>query len=145
MWIIHYRDPSLGAVVIIVTEAERVANLVRGKLPDARQSSLIQDVGLFVTSHIRRQQAFEDQIILAVPQRAERDGGLHDFAGTWIGDAGPRAPAAGRAMHPVDHVVADVHRIGAVGKHGDAKGVAKSSGFEGLVTPARAFDPRLFY
>jgi len=42
-------------------------------------------------------------------------------------------------VDPIDHVVADVHGVGAVGEDGDLEGVAESGGFEGLVPPAGAF------
>ena len=58
-------------------------------------------------------------------------------------DGAADAPAARGAVHPVDHVVADVHGVGAVGQHGDLEGIAEAGGFEGLVPPARAFDQRL--
>ena len=55
------------------------------------------------------------------------------------------APAARRAMHPVDHVVADVHGVGAVGQHVHLEGVAEAGGLEGLVPPAGAFEQRLLH
>ena len=43
-------------------------------------------------------------------------------------------------MDPVDHVVADVHGVGAVGEDVDFEGIAEAGGLERLVPPARAFD-----
>ena len=85
MRIIHHRDPSLGAVVVIVAQAEGVAHFVRGQLADARQRGLVEDVGLLVAGGVGRKQAFEDQVILAVAQRAQGDGALDDLAGARIG------------------------------------------------------------
>ena len=45
-------------------------------------------------------------------------------------------------MHPVDHVVADVERIGVGRQHLDDESVRESRGLEGLVPPRRAFDER---
>ena len=43
-------------------------------------------------------------------------------------------------MDPVDHVVADVHRVGAHGQQLDLEGVAIAGGLERLVPPARPFE-----
>ena len=100
---------------------------------------------LLVAGDVRRGQPFEDQVVLPIAQRAERDGALDDLAGARIGDRSAGAPAARRAVDPVDHVVADVHRIGAVGQHRDLEAVAEAGRFERLVPPARAFDQRLLH
>jgi len=61
---------------------------------------------------------------------------LDDLARARIGDAPrPELQSARGSMHPVDHVVADVHRVGAVGQHIDLESVSKSRGFECLVPP----------
>ena len=86
MRIIHHRDPSLRAVVVIVPQAQRVADFMRGQLPDARQRRPIQNIGLFVAGRVRRKQPFEDQVILPVAQRAQRDRALDDLAGARIAD-----------------------------------------------------------
>ena len=65
--------------------------------------------------------------------------GLYDLAGARIGYGGARAPSACGAMHPVDHVVANVHGVSAIGEHVDLKCIAKSRGLECLVPPPRAF------
>jgi hypothetical protein len=54
--IVHHRNPALGAVVIIVAQAERVAHFVSGQLADARQRGLVQDVGLLGAVGVRREQ-----------------------------------------------------------------------------------------
>ena len=140
MRVVHHRDPALAAVVVVVAEAERVADFVRRELADALQRGLVEDRRTFIALGVGRQQAFEDHVVLAIAQRPERDRGLDDLAGARIGDRAARTPAARRAVHPVDHVVADVHRIGAVGQHVDLERVAEARGFERLVPPRRAFD-----
>ena len=65
--------------------------------------------------------------------------------GARVGHAAARAPAARRAVHPVDHVVADVHRVGVARQHLDDEGVAEAGGFERLVPPHRAFNQRLLH
>ena len=69
--IVHDGDPSLGAVVVVVAEPERVSDLVRGELTDALESGLVKDVGLLRAGGVRREQSFEDEVILAVAQGAE--------------------------------------------------------------------------
>ena len=85
MRVVHHRDPALVAVVVVVAEAERVADLVRRELADALQRRLVQHRRLLVAGRVRREQAFEDQVVLAIAQRAERDRGLDDLAGARIG------------------------------------------------------------
>ncbi len=63
-----------------------MADFVRGELADALERGLVQNVGLLVAGGVGREQAFEDQVVLAVAQGAERDGGLDDLAGARIGD-----------------------------------------------------------
>ena len=54
----------------------------------------------------------------------------------------PYRPATRRAVHPVDHVVADVHRVRIGRQHFDLKGVAEAGRLECLVPPRGAFDER---
>ena len=46
-------------------------------------------------------------------------------------------------MHPVDHVVANVHRVGVRRQHLDLKRVAKTSGLKRLIPPRSTFDQRV--
>ena len=46
-------------------------------------------------------------------------------------------------MHPLDDVVAHVHRVSALGQEFDAIGVLVASGLEGLGPPARAVEQRM--
>ena len=48
-------------------------------------------------------------------------------------------------MHPVDHAVADVHRVGAVGQHVHLEPVAEARRVERLRPPARALEQRLLH
>ena len=48
-------------------------------------------------------------------------------------------------MHPVDHVVADVHRIGIRRQHPDLKRVTKTGCFESLIPPRSSLDQRVLY
>ncbi len=145
MRVVHHRDPALGAVVVVVAEAQGVADLVGRQLANARQRRLVEDRGPFGASLVGRQQPFEDHVVLAVAQRPQRHRRLDDFAGARVGHAAAGAPAAGRAVHPVDHVVADVHRIGVGRQHLDLEGVAEAGGFERLVPPHGALDQRLLH
>ena len=143
MRVVHHRDPALAAVVVVVAEADRVADFVRRELADARERRLIENVGLFRAGLVRRQETFEDHVILAVAQRAERHRGLDDLARARIRHAAAGTPAARRAVHPVDHVVADVHRVGAGRQDVHLERVRESSGVERLTPPARAVEQRL--
>ena len=88
------------------------------------------------------QQPLGDHVVLADAQRAERDVALDDFAGARIGDRRAVAPAARRAVHPVDDVVADVERAGILRQQLDLERVAITRGLERLVPPARALEQR---
>ena len=64
-----------------------------------------------------------------------------DFAGAGIDYCGAVAPAASVAVDPLDHVVADVHGVGAGGENVDAEGAfGPAGGLEGLIPPASAFE-----
>ncbi len=143
MGIVHDRDPALSAVVVIVAQAEGMADFMGGELADASQGRAVEDVGLLVAGGVGREQSFEDQVILAVAQGAQGDGALDDLAGAGIVDRAAEAPAARGAVDPVDHVVADIHGIGALGQHGDFEGIAEAGGFKGLIPPAGAFEQRV--
>ena len=147
--VVHDGDGLFGCVGEaaggeVVGEAEGVAGLVRGELAGAlrgpwrawdreRVGGVCRDVG--------REQSFVDEVVLAAAERAEGDVALDDLAGAGIDDGGAVAPAAGVAMDPLDHVVADVHGVGAGGEDVDAEGSWRpAGGLEGLIPPARAFE-----
>src|SRR4029079_4008573 len=96
--IVHHRDPPLAAVVVLVAEAERVADLVRGELANARQRRPGEDVGVLAAVPVWGEQPLEDQVVLAVAEGSERDGGLDDLARPRVADRRAGAPAARRAM-----------------------------------------------
>ena len=97
---------------------------------------------LLGAGRVRREQAFENQVVLPHAQRAERDVALDDLARARIGNRIAVAPAARRTVDPRDRVVAHVHRVGAFGHDLDLEAVAEAGGLERLVPPARAFDQR---
>ena len=100
------------AGVVVVAQPERVADLVGSELADPGECHLRQCRRHLVAPHIRRQQPFGDQEILPDAERPEGDDALDDLAGARVGDRAATAPAAGRAVHPVDHVVAHVEVVG---------------------------------
>ena len=61
-----------------------------------------------------------------------------DLARARIRDGIAIGPSTRGAMHPLDDVVADIHRVSIRGQDFDAKCVAVSGSFERLVPPARA-------
>jgi hypothetical protein len=83
-----------------VADAERVADLVRRELTDASDRGLRQDRGRFGAGLVRREQALEDQVILPVAQRAERDGRLDDLAGARIRERRARCSSRGSSGGP---------------------------------------------
>ncbi len=93
-----------------------MAYLVRGQLAQARQDEVGQHPRMLVADDIRRGQPLADEVILLRAQRAEEDLTFDDLAGARIDNALAPAPAACRAVDPVDDVVTDVHRVGALGQ-----------------------------
>src|SRR5665213_2045119 len=138
--IVHDRDPALRAVVVIVTEAKRVSYFVGRKLTYAGKSGLVENVGLLGTRLVGRQQAFEDEVILTVAERAERHGCLDDFARARVRHGRAGRPAARGPVNPVDHVVADIHGVRSLGQHLHDEGVAEARRRERLLPPSRAFE-----
>src|SRR5205085_7225139 len=104
--------------------SEAVPDFVRGELADALEGGLVQDVGLLRAGDVGGKQALEDEVVLAVAEGAEEDGAANNLAGARVADGAAHAPAAGGAMDPVDHVVADVHGVGVGGEDVDFEGIA---------------------
>ena len=102
MRIVHDRDPPFRAVVVLVAEPERVTDLVRSELPEARDRRLRENGRGLGACLVRREQAFGDQIVLSIAQRSQRHGGLDDFTRAGIGDGRARAihPRVDR-LHPL--------------------------------------------
>ena len=118
---------------------------MRRQLPQAGQRHL---PGLFdqrarIGFVVGRQQRLGDQDVLAHALRAQVDGALDDFAGARIDQRIAVRPAAHVAMGPGDDVVADVHRVGALGHQLDPEAVGKAGLLEGFRPPARAIEQRL--
>ena len=128
----------------IVGEAEGVAGLMRGELAEALQDHGEHGVVRWRDGpalDVGTEQRLGDEVILAAAEGAESDIALHDLAGAWVGDGGAVAPAAGVAMYPLDHVIADVHGVGVGGEDVDLEGAfGPAGGLESLVPPACAFE-----
>ena len=134
--IVHHRRPPLAARDVIVLDPEGVAHLVGGQLANPRQRHLLGRDRSLVSLDERYQEALGDQIVLTNPERAQRDVPLDDFARPGIGHRGPVAPAASGSVDPLDHVVPDVHRVGAFGQQLDPERVLVPRRLEGLVPPS---------
>ncbi len=143
MRVVHHRDPALVAVVVVVAEAERVTGFVGRQLANSLERGVVEHGRPLCADGVRRQQPFEDHVVLTIAQRPERDRGLDDFAGARIGDGAAGTPAARRTVDPVDHVVADVHRVGVGRQHVHLEGVTEPGGLECLIPPAGALEQRL--
>ena len=138
--IIHHRIAALDARGEIVGEAERVADLVRGELPDPGERGGDGIVGRAACRHAGADERLEDEHVLADPERTEQHLALDDLAGPRVLDDLAVGPAAGRAIDPVDDVVAYVERVHSFGQHLDPEGVDIAGGLEGLAPPARPFE-----
>ncbi len=127
-WIIHHAGAPVGAGDEVVRQPQRVAHLVRGELADARQGQLdrvvaLSDLGQIVEARaagqvtvatrgrVGRDEAGSQQVVLPQPQAPQVDVPLEDLAGARIDHRGAVRPAAGGAVRPVYHVVAQIHRI----------------------------------
>src|SRR6516165_11944621 len=65
-----------------------------------------------------------------------------DFPGTRIDNTCTIGPATGRAMHPLNDVVAQIHRIGTLGQELNPKSVPVAGRFEGLIPPVGTLKKR---
>ena len=165
--VVHHGRAVAAARREIVLEAERVSHFVRGKLTNpgqgrrghgrpARRLVEIRQVGRVLRftrpgdSGRRRigrgdcaGEPATDEHVLPDAQGAEQDIALQDFARARVDDGPSVGPAARRAVHPVDHVVPNVHRIHVGGQHFHLEGVHEPSGLERLVPPRGTLDERL--
>jgi hypothetical protein len=82
----------------------------------------------------------EQEPVLAHAQRSQGHVPLDDLAGARIDHPAAVGPAAGRAVDPLDDVVAGVQRVGAGRQLLHPVGVVEPGRVEGLLPPARAFD-----
>ena len=140
--IIHHRGSPHRARRIIVLQPERVPHFVRRKLPQSRERHLLHLWRNWLSFFIRREQSLRDQKILPHAQRPERHLPLDNFPRPRIDDAFAIRPAARRAMHPLNHVVAQIHRVRALRHHLDAKRIPVSCCLKRLLPPVRAFQQR---
>ena len=140
--IIHHAGAVVHAGGEVVRQAQRVADFMRRQLPQARQHHALHLRRNRLAFHVGREQAFHDHVVLPPAQRTERHLALDDFAGARVGDARAIRPSARGAMHPLDHVIADVHEVGAFRHQLEAERVAIARRFERLVPPAAAFEQR---
>lgn len=144
--IIHDGGPVFDAGGEVMGESQGVPYLMRGKLPDPGQRHFLHFPGHGFPVDIGLQQSFGDEEVLPVPVRAKGDDAFYDFPGPWIYIGKPigKCPLGrSRPVHPVDHVVADIHRIGAFRQFPDLKGVFETGRLKGLVPPGGAFDQGL--
>ena len=117
-------------------------DFMRRKLPQPRQRHLL---------HLRRnrfalfvgcKETFRNQKILPHSQRPERHVTLDDFARARINHRRAIRPPARRAVHPLNHVVPQVHQVRAFRQELHSKSVFVASGLKRLIPPPRAFEQR---
>ncbi len=113
-------------------------DLVRRELADARQGEHAPDrrAGRCRVSAGARE-PLEQQPVLAHAQRAQADVTLELLAGARIDHTSAVRPAARRAVHPLDDVVAHVQRVGALGQELDPEGVVETGRLERLQPTSR--------
>src|SRR5688572_19180533 len=100
MRIVEYRDPARLAVVVVVPDAERVADFVGRELADAGERPLEDVLRHLGAGLVGAEQPLGDHVVLADTKGSQRHDAFDDLAGPWIGHAGAGAPAASGAMHP---------------------------------------------
>ena len=123
-------------------QADRVTHLVRRQLPEPRERHLRERLGGRVFVLERRQKALGDEEVLPDAQGTERHDALQDLACPRIGHGTAVGPPARRPVDPLDHVVADVERVGALRQQFHPERVHVPRRLEGLVPPARAVEQR---
>ena len=145
MGIIHHRSAlaqRTGGKVM--RQPQRVPHLMRCQLPHPCQDHGLQRIvrGQRRAIEIRIDQRLRNHKVLARAQRSQRHLAFDDLARPRIDHAFAVGPSPGVAMHPLDHVVANVHRVRALRQHLDPECIAIACSLEGLVPPASAFDQR---
>ncbi len=124
----------------VVLEAEGVADLVGGELTGAGEDHVAHGGGNGGSVEVGSEEGLGDKVVLTGAETAEGDLAFDDFSGAGVGDGLSVAPAASGAVDPLDHVVADIHGIGAFGEDFHAEGVLESGGLKGCGPPACAFN-----
>ncbi len=140
--VVHHRRPPVGAGGEVVVHAEGVTDLVGRQLPDPRQRDLDRVISSTGSQIVGADQTLEEQPVLAHPQRTERHVALDHLPGARVDDAAAIGPAAGRAVDPLDHVVAGVETVGPFREQLDAKRVDEAGGLECLGPPTGPFEQR---
>ena len=140
--IIHHRRAMHRARGVVVLEPQRVAHFMRRQLPQPGQRHLLHLRRERLALFIRRQQRFRNHIVLPHAQRTQRHVPLDDFSRARIDYSRAIRPSARRAMHPLDHVVAQVHHVRAFRQQLHAKRIFVARGLKRLVPPARPLQQR---
>src|SRR4051794_25781255 len=110
-----------------------MSHFMRCELTQAAYCHLFHLLRCGFSVFVWSKQAFCNKEVLTYAKRTQVDMSLHDFTGTWIRDRSAVRPSAGRAMHPVDQIVAYVHRVGAFRENLHPKCILIAGGFKGLV------------
>ena len=109
--VVHDRRPAIGAGGEVVGQTESVTDLVGRQLPNASQGQLDRVIEFTAAGLPGPRQTLEEQTVLTHTQRAQPDVALDHLPRSWIDHTATVGPASGRAMHPLDDVVADVQQI----------------------------------
>ena len=151
---------AIGARHVVVRKAERVPHFVCRELSHAGERHLDRCSAFTDLSEVfeaRRgaqcaavqrsrvvgegaDHSFPHQVVLPESQAPEIHVPFDDLTRARVRDRSAVGPAARRSMGPVDHAVADVHRVRAFRKHFHAKGVDETGRLESLVPPPRAVE-----
>src|SRR5215813_5505787 len=124
-----------------------MSDFVRRELPQARERHLLHlgssaGRGKRCPFLVRRQQSLRNQIILPHTQRTQRDLPFDDFSRTRIQHAHSVGPSSRRAVHPLNHVVAQSHHVRALRQQLHAERVFIACCFKRLVPPPRTLKQR---
>ena len=109
------------------------------ELPQAGQGHLFEARVGYSPVGVGFHHALGDEEILSYAQGAQQHMSFDDLPGARVGYGAAVGPAAGGAVYPVDHIVAHVHGVCALGEYFYLKGVLIAGGFKCLVPPACPF------
>ena len=123
-------------------QPQRVPHLVRGELPRPRQHHRLHLLGNRLAVRIRRKQRLGNHVVLPCAQAAQRHLSLDDLARPRIGHRLAVTPPARRTVYPLDHVVADVHRVRALRQHLHLPRILESRRLKRRRPPPRALHQR---
>ena len=112
-------------------QTQGMADLVGAELADAGQADLDGVIGTTGAVLVGPHKALEDQHVLADPKGAQKHRTLDDLPCAGIAHRLAIGPAPGGAIHPVDDVVAGVHRVRALRQDLNPEGVDEACGVEG--------------